>query len=317
MMRKAFTLIELLVVIAIIAILAAILFPVFAQAKAAAKHVSNLSNVKNLGLGVLIYTSDSDDSFPLAQRYEPSNQAFFGLEPWQVSTQPYIKSWGIFAHPLGPSIPQGDPALAAWRQTLLYGAPPKAANTGYTNFEATTAVGSFARRVCGGVNTKYDGLFGNGIGANSGETPWYGGTVGVASATTTSVSNPADGLMVTEGAMWDLWMGFGNSHPFTYGVYWTPGVYSATGQAKYSMAGPSARKNPQAQADIPGRASGSCTPANLCDGFDNFGIQNGTTTYVATDGHAVAKSFRGGLHRTAKLGDGTQVLTAFWPAGGY
>ncbi len=60
-MKKAFTLIELLVVIAIIAILAAILFPVFSQAKAAAKSTVCLSNMKQLGLGMLLYVNDTDD----------------------------------------------------------------------------------------------------------------------------------------------------------------------------------------------------------------------------------------------------------------
>lgn len=64
--RKAFTLIELLVVIAIIAILAAILFPVFAQAKEAAKKTVTLSNAKQLGTGMNMYMTDSDDSLPLA-----------------------------------------------------------------------------------------------------------------------------------------------------------------------------------------------------------------------------------------------------------
>jgi|GEM_PF-236700 len=66
MIRKAFTLIELLVVIAIIAILAAILFPVFAQAKVAAKGAADLSNVKQLALGTVMYSADSDDLFPSA-----------------------------------------------------------------------------------------------------------------------------------------------------------------------------------------------------------------------------------------------------------
>ena len=61
MKRKGFTLIELLVVIAIIAILAAILFPVFAQAKAAAKKASNVSNLKQIALGCIMYGADVDD----------------------------------------------------------------------------------------------------------------------------------------------------------------------------------------------------------------------------------------------------------------
>lgn len=61
MSKRAFTLIELLVVIAIIAILAAILFPVFAQAKASAKKAARLSDMKQLAIGLNIYSSDYDD----------------------------------------------------------------------------------------------------------------------------------------------------------------------------------------------------------------------------------------------------------------
>src|SRR5512138_147454 len=96
--HRAFTLIELLVVIAIIAILAAILFPVFAQAKEAAKDASNLSNTKQIGLAIIMYGSDYDDYFPLAQRYEPANAALFGLSTWQVDCQPYVKNWSLFIH---------------------------------------------------------------------------------------------------------------------------------------------------------------------------------------------------------------------------
>lgn len=64
MKRNGFTLIELLVVIAIIAILAAILFPVFARAKEAAKRTACLSQMRQIGIGLMLYLQDSDDRMP-------------------------------------------------------------------------------------------------------------------------------------------------------------------------------------------------------------------------------------------------------------
>ena len=62
--KKAFTLIELLVVIAIIAILAAILFPVFARARENARRSSCQSNMKQIGLAMIQYAQDYDETFP-------------------------------------------------------------------------------------------------------------------------------------------------------------------------------------------------------------------------------------------------------------
>src|SRR5579885_1566438 len=99
--RFAFTLIELLVVIAIIAILAAILFPVFAQAKVAAKKTSELSDFKQLSLGVLIYITDSDDYFPLHAHWNTTGKDIVnGYSPWSYRIAPYIKNLGIFRSPL-------------------------------------------------------------------------------------------------------------------------------------------------------------------------------------------------------------------------
>ena len=94
--KRGFTLIELLVVIAIIAILAAILFPVFGRARENARRASCSSNLKQIGLGLMQYTQEYDDTLP---RYRWKYGE--GLT-WQQAISDQIKNTQLFACPSNP-----------------------------------------------------------------------------------------------------------------------------------------------------------------------------------------------------------------------
>ena len=100
--RSGFTLIELLVVIAIIAILAAILFPVFARARENARRSSCLSNMKQIGLGILQYTQDYDEKYP-SRYYGAGGGDAVEYNSWRRVIYPYVKSAQLFSCPSNPN----------------------------------------------------------------------------------------------------------------------------------------------------------------------------------------------------------------------
>ena len=93
--NTGFTLIELLVVIAIIAILAAILFPVFQKVRENARRTSCSSNEKQLGLALIQYTQDYDESQPVGFL---APGASYG-QGWAGQVYSYVKSAGVFQCP--------------------------------------------------------------------------------------------------------------------------------------------------------------------------------------------------------------------------
>jgi prepilin-type N-terminal cleavage/methylation domain-containing protein len=113
--RNGFTLIELLVVIAIIAILAAILFPVFAQAREKARQATCLSNMKQIGIGVMMYVQDWDGTYPPDRVAAlPGGQGCDQkMITWKTATLPYVKSIEIYRCPSNPKNKEGDETKGA------------------------------------------------------------------------------------------------------------------------------------------------------------------------------------------------------------
>ena len=82
--KTAFTLIELLVVVAIISLLVSILLPSLAKAKELAKKVVCMSNIKQVALGYIMYTSESDGLVPpgFYNGTEQEGRAFVDWVDW-------------------------------------------------------------------------------------------------------------------------------------------------------------------------------------------------------------------------------------------
>jgi prepilin-type N-terminal cleavage/methylation domain-containing protein/prepilin-type processing-associated H-X9-DG protein len=179
--RKAFTLIELLIVIAIIALLAAILFPVFARARESARRASCLSNLKQIGLGIMQYTQDYDDRLP--QALYDSLDTYSGTEitpakSFYTTTGSYGKNryltWMDFVYPYVKS-------------TQIFVCPSASVDTSTTPVRKPTDTPSY------GYNNAFGGKF-NYYGSYGGTT--YGAPTG--SIALSSIARAAETIMVLD-----------------------------------------------------------------------------------------------------------------------
>jgi prepilin-type N-terminal cleavage/methylation domain-containing protein/prepilin-type processing-associated H-X9-DG protein len=166
-----FTLIELLVTISIIAVLAAILFPVFARARENARRASCMSNLKQISLGIRMYTQDYDEHVPPIQinaAPDPANP--YG---WADAVQPYVKSTQLFQCPSekwGPLHPN---------DSVFHGPKHNEAGAGYTDYwmnsmaSKTTAQGLGGKSIAEFVSPSQTVLLGDGGGTWSNKPSFY------------------------------------------------------------------------------------------------------------------------------------------------
>jgi prepilin-type N-terminal cleavage/methylation domain-containing protein/prepilin-type processing-associated H-X9-DG protein len=251
--KAGFTLIELLVVIAIIAILAAILFPVFAKAREKARQTACLSNERQLSLGMIQYTQDNDEAFPLG--VGPTSSLPGSTTPinWAQEIYPYVKSTAVYACPDDPtraSAPYSVLSYAANEQLWVYSttsasaialpalnAPaktvmlcevqmngatkfqPDAATPnayGWVTFGAPSAANLYSINDTYGYNGKYPGgQFATGMFWNPG-----GGTPGVQPFVSAGVHTDGSNYMFTDGHV--KWMRASN---VSEGYLWNASSY--------------------------------------------------------------------------------------------
>ena len=98
---SGFTLIELLVVIAIISALAGILFPVFAKARSSARKSTALSNLKQIGAALHMYTADYDEHLPNRWPRFEYKEFYWRVEGRDLPSllKPYVKNPAVWYSP--------------------------------------------------------------------------------------------------------------------------------------------------------------------------------------------------------------------------
>ena len=113
--NRAFTLIELLVVIAIIAVLAAIAMPAYRSVQEKAHATTDLNNLRQLGLGIVAYLGDHDDSIMTTTSIAATTGTSWSALIGPVSSADYVSDWHVFESPF-----DSRPYTSTWPENLSY-----------------------------------------------------------------------------------------------------------------------------------------------------------------------------------------------------
>jgi prepilin-type N-terminal cleavage/methylation domain-containing protein len=123
--RRAFTLVELLVVIAIIGTLVGLLLPAVQSAREAARRISCMNNLRQLGLG-LLSSESAKKTFPAAYTYESGFFPNYGAadqflklrQTWVINAMPFIEEAALYSR-IDNSKPMADATNAFARGSRL------------------------------------------------------------------------------------------------------------------------------------------------------------------------------------------------------
>lgn len=134
-LRQAFTLIELLVVVAIIGILAALLLPALANAKAKARQIQCLNDLRQLGVAAILYADENED-------FIPRENGGGGLNSWGTLRNPtnenvWYNAW-LVAAGKNPAAYYADTSVPSLQQDFYL--PPNLLACPSARFDSVAAL---------------------------------------------------------------------------------------------------------------------------------------------------------------------------------